>query len=215
MKYITLNFRCGGKVKLPANILKSIDVPDDFTVNKKGGNTNKRICIGDGCYVDSLDKNITLEEQLPGKKCYTSDDFSNNQLVDDGGYDFLEEILNNYSHIVGLISFATDNGTIDDGFAYDGEAEIELVPIAYKSIGEEEDEIAYVYSDTEELDVGTEVYGDKTGILLASDGEYMLYEDISVNVSIPLGVYGFEVENGKVSELLAPEEEGGGEEEEE
>lgn len=36
MKYIVINFRGGGKIKIPANILKSIDVPDDFTVNKEG-----------------------------------------------------------------------------------------------------------------------------------------------------------------------------------
>jgi hypothetical protein len=35
MKYIVINFKGGGKIKIPANILKSIDVPDDFTVNKE------------------------------------------------------------------------------------------------------------------------------------------------------------------------------------
>ena len=113
MKYITLNFRCGGKVKLPANIFKSIDVPDDFTVNKKGGDTNKRICIGDGCYVDSLDKDTELTVQLLNKKCYTTDDFNNTQLVDNKEYDFLEEILNNYYHAENnLVAFATNNGII-------------------------------------------------------------------------------------------------------
>lgn len=117
MKHIVINFRGGGKIKLPVNILKSIDVPDDFTVNKEGeDSTNKRICIAEGCYVDSLDKNVDLEDQLPGKKCYTSDDFSNNQLVNDDEYIFLEEILNSYIHSNPLFSFSTDNGIISEEF---------------------------------------------------------------------------------------------------
>lgn len=118
MKHIVINFRGGGKIKIPANILKSIDVPDDFTVNKEDEDTNKRICIADGCYVDSLDKTISLEEQLVGKKCYTSDDFSNNQLVDDDAYNFLEEVLNSYTHVTGLTAFSTVDGTITDSFGY-------------------------------------------------------------------------------------------------
>ena len=212
MKYIVINFRGGGKIKLPANILKSIDVPDDFTVNKEGENTNKRICIANGCYVDSLDKNIDLEQQLPGKKCYTSDDFSNNQLVDDDEYEFLEEILNSYIHSNPILYFSTNNGIIGEEFGLRGD-EATLIPIGYKE-GEEGEEveqvIAYAYSG-EELNVGTEVYGDENGTTPAS-GEYILYN--VVDIEVPDGVYGFTVENGQVSELLAYEG-GGGEEEEE
>lgn len=122
MKYIVINFRGGGKIKISANLLKSIDVPDDFTVNKEG--TNKRICIANGCYVNSLDETMTLEEQLPNKKCYVSDDFNNSQLVNDGEYHFLEELLNSYTYTEGLETFEVVNGKITDVFSYkDGEEE--------------------------------------------------------------------------------------------
>lgn len=125
MKYIVINFRGGGKIKLPANILKSIDVPDDFTVNKEGEDANKRICIAEGCYVDSLDKNTSLEEQLPDKECYKSDNFNSTQLVDDNDYNFLEEILNTYTHNNGLVAFATSDGIITDNFGYQEEESVE------------------------------------------------------------------------------------------
>ena len=121
MKYIVINFRGGGKIKLPAKYLKSIDVPDDFTVNKEGKD----------------------------------------------------------------------------------EEEIKLIPIGQY---EEEGIIVYVDANTEELDIGIEVYSDENGNTPAPNGEYILYENI--NIEVPDGVYGILVEDGKVSELLAEEEEG-------
>lgn len=202
MKYIVINFRGCGKIKLPTNILKSIDVPYDFTVNRQSEKPNKRICIANGCYVDSLDKTIILENQLVDKKCYTSDDFNNSQLVDNGTYEFLEEILNTYTHSAGLLSFNINNGTISDEFEYYGGAEVSCIAIGYKLNGGE-NEIAYVYSDIEELTVGTEVYKDENGSAAASDGDYILYENI--NIEVPENVNRFAVENGIISELLTEE----------
>ena len=88
-------------------------------IAKEDEDTNKRICIANGCYVDSLDKTISLENQLARKKCYTSDDFNNNELVDDGGYNFLEEILDSYIHTPALTSFGTTNGIINESFVYE------------------------------------------------------------------------------------------------
>ena len=221
MKYITLNFRCGGKVKLPTNIFKSIDVPDDFTVNKEGENTNKRICIAEGCYVDSLDKTKSLENQLPGKKCYISDDFSNNQLVNDDEYEFLEEILNSYRHDDPILYFSTVNGIIGEEFGLRPD-EVTFIPIGYvteleepEEIDEEEEEpeeiIAYVNANTEELDIEIEVYKDKNGNTPAPNGRYNLYANIGIEV--PDDVYGFTVEDGIISELLAATEEDEGVEE--
>lgn len=211
MKHIIINFRGGGKIKLPANILKSIDVPDDFTVNKEGeDSTNKRICIANGCYVDSLDKTINLEDQLADKKCYTSDDFNNNELVNNGEYTFLEEILNSYIHDEGLILFSTYNGIISDEFAYNDIAVVvELIPIGYKAttVDFQEEEsgeiVVYGYSG-QELNVGTEVYGDENGNTPAQDGTYDLYEN--VNIIVPNDTYAFRVENGQVLELFIIQE---------
>lgn len=40
MKYIILNFKCGGKVKLPANIFRSINLPESLIENNENNGSN-------------------------------------------------------------------------------------------------------------------------------------------------------------------------------
>ena len=116
MKYITLNFRGGGKIKLPTNILKSIDVPDDFTVNREGKDEEeiKLIPIGQNeeeggvevvAYVNSNTEKLGVGIEVYG-------DENGNTPASDGQYDLYENI--DIEVPSGVYAFIVEDGQVSE-----------------------------------------------------------------------------------------------------
>ena len=120
MKYITLTFKCGGKVKLPANIFKSINLPDYLIENNENNGSN----------VELITLNATENKtyNAPNNKAYNKvitkvpnafklGDTFNEILYDITGkifrYDEIHIGNNNDDYIKLLLNFNSSTGEFD------------------------------------------------------------------------------------------------------